>query len=205
MSDLSLGIEQLVRVPSVLDGSLGYDVAPDGRTVAFSWDVSGQWELYIHALDDDAAPRRITPAHVADAKIAPRWSPDGRRLAYAQDHDGDERYDIYIYDLESGAIRNATPDTPEYLSPAFSWSPDGTQLAISATREDRFGIWAVPVDGGEWTRVSAHTHSDDDPQWSPRGDWIAFSANTAGQHYAIFLARLDGGELRELCLRDGAP
>jgi dipeptidyl aminopeptidase/acylaminoacyl peptidase len=204
MPDELLDIERLVRVPAVLDSSAGYAVAPDGRTVAVAWNQSGQWELYLLAFDGQEAPRQITPATVPDSKIAPSWSPDGRRLAYIQDHDGDERYDIYIYDLESGQHCNVTPDTPEYLAPGFDWSPDGARLVVSATREGRFGIWTLPVAGGEWTRISNHSHSDDEPRWSPRGDLIAFVANTAGQHYSLFLARPDGGEVREARLPGGA-
>jgi dipeptidyl aminopeptidase/acylaminoacyl peptidase len=205
MTNVSLDIEQLARVPGVLEGSSGFDLTPDGRTVALSWNISGQWELYLLSLDGASEPRRITSPEVRDAKIAPHWSPDGRLLAYAQDHDGDERYDIYIYDTETGQHRNVTPDTAEYISPSFSWSPDGTQLAVSATREERFGIWTLPLAGGAWTRVSDHPHSDDEPHWSPRGDWIAFTANTEGQHLALFLARPDGSELRELRAPGGAP
>jgi WD40-like Beta Propeller Repeat len=74
-------IERLVRVPSVLDGRAGYDVAPDGRTAAVAWNKSGQWELYLVSLDGDRLPRRITSADVPEGKIALHWSPDGR-LAY---------------------------------------------------------------------------------------------------------------------------
>jgi dipeptidyl aminopeptidase/acylaminoacyl peptidase len=210
--DKMLDIERLVRVPSVLDGRAGYDVAPDGHTAAVAWNKSGQWELYLVDLDGDRALRLITSVDVPEGKVAPHWSPDGRRLAYAQDHDGDERYDIYVYDLESGRHRNVTPDTPEYLSASVSWSPDGAWLAVSATREDRFGIWTLPVEPGlsrnegrEWTRISDHPHSDDEPLWSPRGDWIAFVANTEGQNYALFLAPPNGGAVREARLPGGAP
>jgi dipeptidyl aminopeptidase/acylaminoacyl peptidase len=217
MAEALLDIERLVRVPGVLDGSAGFDLAPDGRTVAVSWNISGQWELYLLNLDGPGEPRRITSPEVRDAKVAPRWSPDSRLLAYAQDHDGDERYDIYAYDRETGQHRNVTPDTPEYISPSFSWSPDGARLAVSATREERFGIWTLPLDpwprghlntggaGGAWTRISNHPHSDDEPRWSPRGDWIAFTANTEGQHQALFLARPDGSEVRELHTPRAAP
>ena len=205
MSDVSLDIERLARVPGVLDGSGGFELAPDGRTVAVSWNISGQWELYLLDLADPGEPRMITAPAVRDAKVAPRWSPDGRLLAYAQDHDGDERYDIYVYDLQTGQHRNLTPETPEYISPSFSWSPDGARLAVSATREDRFGIWTLPLAGGAWARISGHPHSDDDPRWSPRGDWIAFTANTEGQHMALFLARPDGSEVREVRAPGGAP
>ncbi len=205
MTKVSLDIERLVRVPGVLDGGSGFDLAPDGRTIAMAWNITGQWELYLLSLDAMGEPRRITSPEVRDAKVAPHWSPDGRRLAYAQDHDGDERYDVYVYEPETGQHRNATPDTAEYISPSFSWSPDGTQLTISATREERFGIWTVPLAGGAWTRISDHAHSDDDPRWSPRGDWIAFTANTEGQHMALFLARPDGSGVREVRAPSGAP
>jgi dienelactone hydrolase len=51
MSDSSLGIEQLVRVPGVLEGSLGYDLAPDGRSVAVSWNISAPVQFIGGATD----------------------------------------------------------------------------------------------------------------------------------------------------------
>ena len=55
MSDVSLDIERLVRVPGVLDGSGGFDLAPDGRRVALSWNISGQWELRVSRLSNTNA------------------------------------------------------------------------------------------------------------------------------------------------------
>lgn len=196
-----LDIEQLVRVPAVVD----FAVSPDGRTVAIVSNRTEQFEIGLLRLDSDEPPHQITDGAVRQSKVTPVWSRDGARLAFAQDYEGDERYDIFVYDLASGASRTLTPDTPEYLFARAAWSPDGARIAVTATRGDRFGVWTLPVEGGEWSRVSNHAHSDDEPHWSPRGDWIAFVANTEGQHYALFLARPDGSEQREVRMPDGGP
>jgi Tol biopolymer transport system component len=85
-----LDLETLLRIPHVEpDG--GFDLSPDGRQVAFSWNPAGCWDIYLVSLElelGSAPPRPITAG--PGAKFAPRWSPDGRRLAYAVDLDGGE-------------------------------------------------------------------------------------------------------------------
>src|SRR5215212_4858834 len=99
----SFDLERLARIPLVW----GYDVSPDGKTVAIVWDKSGQLEIYLLPLAGPGRPRRITGG--LGAKVSPRFSPDGRRLLFAQDNQGDENYDLFVYDLKTRATRNLTP------------------------------------------------------------------------------------------------
>ena len=102
-----LDIEQLVRVPAVVD----FAVAPDGETVAVVSNRTEQFEISLLRLDSDEPLRQITDSAIRQGKVSPVWSRDGARLAFAQDYEGDERYDIFAYDLAGDATRNLTPDT----------------------------------------------------------------------------------------------
>lgn len=55
-------------------------------------------------------PERDNDLQVVIHAITPSWSPDGRAIAYASDVDGD--WDIYIYELATGNVRNLTADWP---------------------------------------------------------------------------------------------
>jgi hypothetical protein len=57
------------------------------------------------------------------------WSPDGRHLAFAGEMDGPSS-DVYVYDLETGAIRRLT-DGPSQVQ-WLAWSPDGRWILHSA-------------------------------------------------------------------------
>lgn len=59
-------------------------------------------------------------------------------------------------------------------------SPDGQQIAFVWQRDDLSDIYVMPVEGGWPRRVSterAATWSEEQPQWSPDGRWLAFSMN----------------------------
>jgi Tol biopolymer transport system component len=105
------------------------------------------------------------------------YSPDGTRIAFASNYDGD--LDIYVMNGDGTSIRQLTKNSWADSYP--SWSPDGTKLAFTSNRDGDFDIYTMSADGsnqvnltGEWSQFP-----DDDPHWSPDGSRIAF----AMEHY----------------------
>ncbi|MFN4292746.1 MAG: S9 family peptidase [Thermoflexales bacterium] len=108
-------------------------VSPDGAYVAFvrtSVDRSGNKynrAIWIKDLSDRRAPARPLTASVKDG--SPRWSPDGRYLAFISTRD--EKPQVFILPMrEPGEARSITahPNGVE----AFEWSPDGKRIAFTA-------------------------------------------------------------------------
>ena len=128
-------LEQLLRVPQV-DSGYSFDLSPDGTRLAFSWNMTGAWEIYELSLDDttlsggagEDRSRVITAP--PGGKFRPRYSPDGKRLAYALDLDGSESFHIAIFDFGTGQHTDLTPDIAFAHQPNISWSPDGRDLAV---------------------------------------------------------------------------
>lgn len=96
-----LPLDELLRVP---DGDELFDPAPNGA------------EVYLVPADGGLPPRSATEG--PGAKHAPRWSPDGCRLAYVLDRDGSEQYDIWLYDREMARHVHLTPGTPDLIAPS---------------------------------------------------------------------------------------
>jgi dipeptidyl aminopeptidase/acylaminoacyl peptidase len=200
-----LDLEALLRVPYV-EPYTGFDLSPDGKQVAFSWNQTGQWEIYLLPLDgstelakvSSTAPRQLTSG--PGGKFNPQWSPDGapsgERLAYVLDLDGSESYDLWICDLTTGQHTNLTPDTPHALQPNFDWSPDGEQIAFLSDRTGRFDTYVMPATGGEARLVLSTSYPDWEVRWSPDGRWLAVVAEAKGQDYWTFLVPAEGGEPR---------
>jgi len=183
----ALDPEILFRVPSVYN----YDVSAESDMAAFSWDRSGQFEIYGVGISTEKTDL-LTKG--PESKISPRFAPSGNRLAYAQDYRGDEKFDIFILSLFNGETWNLTPDTSEAIYSRIRWSPDEKHLAFASNREGRFSIYTIPSQGGEPYRVSDHEFSDSSPEWSPDGKRLAFEALVSAQDDGVFVVPANGGE-----------
>ena len=109
----------------------GPQPSPDGSQVVFTRRVydaesnKNYTNLWIVAIDG-GEPRRLTSAHAADT--SPRWSSDGRTIAFVSDRGGSSQ--IWTIDPSGGEARQAT-DLPVDID-NVEWSPDGSRLAFSA-------------------------------------------------------------------------
>src|SRR4029453_3815547 len=116
-----------------LAGTADPRLSPDRRTIAYViWDVDREANAYgsaIHLLpaDGSASPRERRGGEREDA--APRWSPDGRVLAFVSNAER-EKKQLYVMQVDERAAQRLT-DLAEEVEEVV-WSPDGTRLAFSA-------------------------------------------------------------------------
>lgn len=80
----------------------------------------------------------------------PRWTPDGRHIAFDSRPEGSS--DIYVIDAEGGTPRRVTTDNSQEVMP--SWSRDGRWIYFTSNRGGSFEIWKVPPQGGELVQVT---------------------------------------------------
>lgn len=190
-----LDLEQLLKIPSV-EPYNGFDFSPDGRQVAFSWNPTGQWEIYELELDAPGAPRQLTRG--PGAKFSPRYSPDGKSLAYTLDLDGSENFDLWLCDLASGEHTNLTPDTDYAIQPNLSWSPDNERIAFISQQAGRFDTYWISARGitpdSQPTLVFNQSGPHWDALWSPDGRWLAVVSESTGQDFAIHIVPAAPGE-----------
>ena len=124
---LRAGLDLEALIQGVYVDGEGFHVSPDGRKVAFVWNKIGQWQIYLVGFKDEQ-PAQLTAGN--ESCLSPRFSPDTKRLAYLQDYQGDEKFDIFIRDLESNESKNITPDTDEAILPIIF--PSGDQRGVSS-------------------------------------------------------------------------
>jgi TolB protein len=121
----------------------------------------------------------------------PRWSPDGRRIAFTSNRDNDnpQNYDVWVMNADGSAPQRtiATSAWDEYSA----WSPlNNGEIAISTTADDNSEIHSGT--GNNLRRLTFNAVRDEWPTWSPDGKWIAHSNYQFGKG-DIYLTDVSAG------------
>lgn len=186
-----LDLEKLLKIP-YLDSDHSPAVSPDGKWIAYSSNLTGEWEISVLSLQDPTITRQISQGE--GGKFAPLWSPDGKWLYYAVDRDGSEQFDIYRSSLESEESQNITPDTAESIEPEFDLSPSGERLALISDRSGMFEVYLLDLNSKEWQKISHLPYPACDVKWSPDEKYLAVTVIAKGQDYYTYLFSLSDSE-----------
>jgi TolB protein len=125
--------------------------------------------------------------------FAPRFSPDGNRVAFSVERGGNS--DIWIMNLTSRAQAKLTSDPGIDTSPSFS--PDGSRIVFNSDRGGSPQLYIMGSDGSGARRISRGGGIYTTPVWSPTGDFIAFTKQQGGMFH-IGVMRPDGSDERIL-------
>ena len=146
------------------------------------------------ALGTDLVQLTDHPAH----DISPAWSPDGHRIAFTSDRSGNneiytmntvtegwryfrkdgtkisaEDYNKLLPFLKGEVITGTVDPLNVTNHPADDgapvWSPDGTQIAFTSTRDDNGEIFVMNADGTNPINITNHPAGDGSPSWYPIG------------------------------------
>lgn len=167
-------IRNVSRTPAAREISASW--SPDGRSIAYLSDASGEYEIYVRAQDGSGEPRRLT----TDGDIwrfPPVWSPDSRKLAYADKHQR-----LRVLDIASGkqtdVDRGVYDDIVDGNDAGYVWSPDSAWLAYTKTNEAYIRqIWLYSVASGRTVAVTEPTTPAFNPAFDPNGRWLFFLSN----------------------------
>ena len=109
-------------------------VSPDGRSAVFSltepdYDAARQSaDLWVVPTDGSAPPRRLTFTRAAETGAA--WSPDGTRLAFVTQREGDETAQLYVMPMRGGEAQRITKVPGGVSNPR--WRPDGKAILFES-------------------------------------------------------------------------
>jgi len=140
---------------------------------------------------DGSAQRQVTNYHTLT--LAPRWSPDGKRISFTSYRDGNP--DFYIASLKGGTGKKVSSYPGLNLSGA--WSPDGRKILLTLSKDGNQEIYAMDSTSGYLQRLTYEYAIDVSPVWSPDGKKIAFVSNRAGSPQ-IYIMDSDGRNVKRL-------
>jgi dipeptidyl aminopeptidase/acylaminoacyl peptidase len=119
-------------------------VSPDGRWVAWTWyNVGPAADVFVAPTDGSAPPTRLT--NTPEATYVASWTPDSRAVIVGQDHDGDERMQLFRVDLTAPAIMVPLTDAqPGYFLHGGELHPNGRWLIYDANWDAEAGAEIEP-------------------------------------------------------------
>jgi Tol biopolymer transport system component/DNA-binding winged helix-turn-helix (wHTH) protein len=169
---------------SLLDGlsANAAEYSRDGQRLAYV--AYPQGTLWVRQADGSQPIQLTSPP---DSVASPRWSPDGRRLAFNAQEGTNKPFRLFVVDSSGGVARPVV--SSEQSSQGYSsWSPDGEKLVYGVGDRDANGpviIRMVEVSSG---KVSKLDGSDGlyAPRWSPDGKVIAAQQRLAPGHLMLY-------------------
>ena len=150
---------------------IGASFSPDGRRVVYLSDASGEYEVYVRASDGSDAPRRLT----RDGDIwrfAPRFAPDGERIAYS-----DKKNRLRVVEIDGGRTLEVDTAVVGNEITDYVWSPDGQHLVYVKT--DAAGLerlWHYRI-GGKAQQLTNGDFDADSPAFDAKGRYLYFTSN----------------------------
>ena len=159
-----------------------YGLSPKGERAVFA----ARGDIFTVPIEKGPV-RNLTDSSAAHEK-APVWSPDGAKIAYISDKTGEE--EIWVSPQDGvGAAEQITSGSKGMLFRP-RWSPDSKSIAYS----DKDGrLLVVTVADRKVTEVAYDKKGGiNDYEWSPRGNFLAFSMNHPSGFSSLYIASPDG-------------
>jgi TolB protein len=181
------------------------DVSPDGLKLVYTRKVvTGGTDIYVSNIDG-TGERQLTSAR--GAEVSPAWSPDGRKILYAQGGGVSEIQRLMVMEADGSGQRAittggiTTPDAVKFSN--GKWSPDGSKIVAigyaGATRQ--WQVYTLNADGTSPRQLTTEALMHSNPSWSPDGRKILFArqiSQLSTAKWDIFLIDADGTHLTNL-------
>ena len=160
---------------------LSLDVSPDGKTIVF--ELLG--DLYTLPIEGGTG-KLISGGMAFDSQ--PKFSPDGKWIAFISDREGSEN--LWIIHPDGSGVKQVSKDpNNEFASP--SWSPDSNYIYVSkAGAITTFEIWMYHVNGGSGVQITKSKPTPTTPQ-RDRHNAVGVVASPDGKY--LYYAKRQGG------------
>jgi dipeptidyl aminopeptidase/acylaminoacyl peptidase len=200
-------LEALIRLPHIWWS----DVSPDARWVAWSAKHYGPCDVFAAPVDGSQPPMLLTDT--AESTMLSSWTPDSAGVIVYQDHEGDNRSELFRVDLERPLeMQRLTEPSPNYYTTGGQLHPNGRWLVYAADLDDATGAEIEQMclyrhdlaTGGRSVLARPNTAHWIIPLLNDQGTHVLYERaepDPAGQQ--VWLVDIDGREDREIVRAGG--
>jgi tricorn protease len=153
--------------------------SPDGKTLAYWSDRSGEYELTLRSADGVGAERKVTSLG-AGFRYPPHWSPDSKKIAFI-----DQAMRIHVYDDATGKVTDVDR-SPDWIADGglqsfrFRWSPDSRWIAYARPAgTSNNAIFLYDTKNATLTQATSGYLNDTTPAFDPEGKYLFYTSDRA--------------------------
>jgi tricorn protease len=179
--------ENEIEVETLSNDVDAFDLSPSGRRAV----ISARGQILTIATERGDITR-VSPDLMASRSQSPRWSFDGKYIAYVSDRSG--RDEIWISDPEGKTPKKITDLDNE--KGALVWSPDSKSLLYTAADKKLYNY--TVADGKTGVVSSSDVGRIGSVAISPDSKWVAFSKQDRTLRSHVYIAPIAGGEERHV-------
>ncbi|MCX6546095.1 MAG: PDZ domain-containing protein [Acidobacteria bacterium] len=151
--------------------------SPDGKTLAYWSDRSGEYELTLRPADGTGPEQTVTKLG-AGFRYPPQWSPDSKKLAFI-----DQAMRIRIHDLD-GNRTTAIDQCPDWIAHdglenfRFQWSPDSRWLTYARpTASANSAVFLYDTKAAKLHQATTGYLNDTQPTFDPEGKYLFYASD----------------------------
>jgi tricorn protease len=167
-------VRNLTRTTAVAERDPAW--SPDGKSIAFFSDESGEYALHIVDQTGLGAVKKINLGNPPSYFYSPLWSPDSKKIAYT-----DKRLNLWYVDVEKGTPVKVTMDRYEDPSSTMTetWSPDSKWLTYAKYLENHMrNVFVYSLESGKESQITDGTSDARYPVFDKNGKSLYFAAST---------------------------
>jgi Tol biopolymer transport system component len=188
--------------------------SPSGNQVAYVYEAPSGLQIWTMNADGSANHAVTTIGN----SLAPSWSHDGRRIAFAHASGAPADFKIWVMDADGANARQVTnSSSPTIDENVPRWSPDDHRLVYTSNERVRYEIWVTDVATGADRRPLTTSYYDASlradieqkvPAWSPDGTKIVYWSGVEGNDPRpglprdVWIMDADGSAQRRLVAGD---
>lgn len=178
------------RITNTASQERDVDFSPDGRSIAYSAERNGVWNVYASSIVKDGEKQFVYATDIVEKPITtstittfqPQYSPSGKMIAFYEN-----RTTLRVMDLETKKVRTLLDGKYNYSysdgDQYFNWSPDSKHIivhhmGVGGWHNENVGL--VNVESGKVTNLTESGYSDGNGKWVLDGKAMLWESDKAG-------------------------